>query len=147
MKIFRVLCINVIIYRYICCMNLFNPLNIIVMYGNYFKFEDFLVSETGLLNSVSSSAHLANIASLWDVLNYLRDKLGQPIVINSAFRTQQVNKAVGGAKRSLHMQGRAADIKTRPMYLGELWKLVEQYDAQYGLSEKILYPTFIHIAI
>ena len=123
------------------------PLNINVMYGTYFKFQEFLSTETGLDNSISSSAHLANVACLWDVLNYLRDKLGQPIVINSAFRTPAVNKAVGGSKRSLHMQGRAADIRTKPMYLGELWKLVEQYDAQYGLSEKILYPTFIHLAI
>lgn len=117
------------------------------MYGNYFKFQEFLSTETGLPNSVSSSAHLANLASLRDVLNYLRDKLGQPIFINSAYRTPEVNKAVGGAKRSLHMQGRAADIRTKPMYLGELWKLVEQYDSQYGLSEKILYSSFIHIAI
>ena len=117
------------------------------MYGNHFKFQEFLVTETGLDNSVSSSAHLANLASLWDVLNCLRDKLERPIIINSAYRTKAVNERVGGAKRSLHMQGRAADIRTTPMYLGELWKLVEEYDQLYGLSEKILYPTFIHIAI
>lgn len=128
-------------------MHLFNPLKYYVMYGNYFKFQEFLITETGLPNTVSTSAHLANLASLWDVLNYLRDKLGQPIIINSAYRTPEVNKSVGGAKRSLHMQGRAADICTQPMYLGELWKLVEHYDSLYGLSEKILYPSFIHIAI
>lgn len=117
------------------------------MYGNYFTLEELTKTETGLYNTPVTSSHLANLANLWDVLNFLREKLDRPIVVNSAFRSPAVNKQVGGAKRSLHMQGRAADIRTEPMYLGDLWKIVQEYDSSYGLSEKILYPTFIHIAI
>lgn len=117
------------------------------MYGNHFKFEELITTETGLDNYPVTDSHLSNLATLWNTLNLLRNKLERPIIVNSGYRTPAVNKAVCGAKRSLHMQGRAADIRTQSMYLGELWKLVEQYDAEYGLSEKILYPTFIHIAI
>lgn len=117
------------------------------MYGNHFLFKELITTETGLDNYPLTDSHLSNLAILWNTLNFLRDKLERPIIVNSGYRTPAVNKAVGGAKRSLHMQGRAADIRTEPMYLGVLWKLVEQYDAEYGLSEKILYPTFIHIAI
>lgn len=117
------------------------------MYGNHFKFEELIKTETGLYNTPVTSAHLANLANLWDVLNYLRDKLERPIVVNSAFRSPQVNKQVGGAKRSLHMQGRAADIWCDPLYMDELWKIIEDYDRQYGLSEKIMYTKFFHIAI
>lgn len=117
------------------------------MYGNYFKFSELVKTDTGLDNSVDTDSHLANLASLWNVLNYLRHELGRPIIINSAFRTPKVNTAVGGAKRSLHMQGRAADITCESSHLQNLWSVVCQYDKTYGLTEKIKYPTFIHIAI
>ena len=117
------------------------------MYGNYFKFSELVKTDTNLDNTVDTDSHLANLASLWNVLNYLRHELGRPIIINSAFRTEKVNKAVNGAKRSLHMQGRAADIRCESAYLDQLWTIVLSYDKSYGLSEKIKYPTFIHIAI
>lgn len=114
---------------------------------NYFKYEDFLITETGQPNTVSSCTHLANIACLWDYLNSLRENLGQAICINSAFRTPEINKQVGGAKRSLHMQGRAADIRTSPHYMPQLRDLCESAYNNGDLSEYISYPTFIHIAI
>lgn len=117
------------------------------MYGNHFSFKEFVVTQTDLDNSVSCDSHLGNLATLWNTLNFIREELGRPIIINSAYRTPEVNKQVGGSKRSLHMQGRAADIRTEPKYLGDLWKIVCDYDKEYGLSEKILYSTFIHIAI
>ena len=62
------------------------------MYGNHFTFEEFITTETGLYNTPVTGCHLANIASLWDNLNHIREKLGRPIIINSAFRSPQVNK-------------------------------------------------------
>lgn len=117
------------------------------MYGNYFKFSELVKTDTNLDNTVDTDSHLANLASLWNVLNFLRHELGRPIIINSAFRTEKVNKAVGGAKRSYHMQGRAADITCELSRLEQLWKIVCSYDSSYGLREKIKYETFIHIAI
>lgn len=115
------------------------------MYGNHFKFEELIHTETGLDNMPDTDSHLANLASLWNVLNFVREKLGRPIIVNSAFRTPQVNKQVGGAKRSLHMQGRAADIYTDPLHMDILWKILEQNKDDF--SELIKYPTFYHVAI
>ena len=118
------------------------------MYGNHFKFQELVITSTGLDNTISTAAHMGNLASLWDTLNYLREKLGAPVYINSAYRTPAVNKQVGGAKRSLHMHGRAADIRPKDSgQLEQLWNIVCSYDREYGLSEKIKYDTFIHIAI
>lgn len=117
------------------------------MYGNYFKFQELVKTDTKLDNTVDTDSHLANLARLWNTLNFIRNELGRPIVVNSAFRTPEVNKAVSGAKRSLHMQGRAADITCEPLYFEQLWKIICSYDKTYGLSEKILYSNFIHIAI
>jgi zinc D-Ala-D-Ala carboxypeptidase len=46
-----------------------------------------------------------------DKLQALRNKLGRPILITSAYRSKAHNKAVGGAQESLHMQGKAFDIR------------------------------------
>lgn len=40
----------------------------------------------------------------------LRDWVGGPIRINSFYRGPQLNKAIGGSKRSQHMEGRAIDL-------------------------------------
>ena len=45
-----------------------------------------------------------------DKLQALRDRLGKPLIIRSAYRSPQRNKAVKGAPRSKHMDGTAFDI-------------------------------------
>jgi len=45
-----------------------------------------------------------------DKLQALRDRLGKPLIIRSAYRSPEHNKAVGGAPRSNHMLGTAFDI-------------------------------------
>lgn len=47
---------------------------------------------------------------LVQLLQRIRDHFGRPVVINSAYRTQSHNAAVGGAPRSQHLLGTAADI-------------------------------------
>ena len=45
-----------------------------------------------------------------NVLQPLRDSFGQPIQINSGFRSEVVNKKVGGSPTSSHCKGEAADL-------------------------------------
>ena len=45
-----------------------------------------------------------------DKLQALRDRLGKPLIIRSAYRSPEHNRAVGGATRSKHMEGTAFDI-------------------------------------
>ncbi len=43
-------------------------------------------------------------------LQTLRDQLGVPLIVHSAYRSPNHNRKVGGAKRSMHLQGAAFDI-------------------------------------
>ncbi|WP_347267881.1 D-Ala-D-Ala carboxypeptidase family metallohydrolase [Paracoccus sp. (in: a-proteobacteria)] len=43
-------------------------------------------------------------------LQELRVTLGKPLIVNSAYRSPEHNKAVGGAKASMHLEARAFDI-------------------------------------
>jgi len=45
-----------------------------------------------------------------DKLQALREKLGVPLIVHSAFRSPGYNRKVGGAKHSMHLQGAAFDI-------------------------------------
>lgn len=47
-----------------------------------------------------------------NVLDPLRELYGKPIKVNSGYRSQSLNSAIGGAKNSEHMTGCAADITT-----------------------------------
>ncbi|MGG7567913.1 YcbK family protein [Rhodovulum sp. DZ06] len=46
-----------------------------------------------------------------DRLQRLRDRLGVPLVVLSAYRDPAHNRRVGGAKRSQHLEGKAFDIR------------------------------------
>ena len=45
-----------------------------------------------------------------DKLQDLRDRLGKPLIVRSAYRSPEHNRAVGGAPASKHMQATAFDI-------------------------------------
>ncbi len=44
------------------------------------------------------------------VFQPLRDAFGCPIYVSSGYRSPELNVAIGGAKRSQHMEGRALDL-------------------------------------
>jgi len=78
--------------------------------SKYFTYEELTRTNTGLLN-VPNSEQLKNLQELvTNVLDPLRELYGKPIKVNSAFRSQLVNKKVGGTKKSDHPFGMAADL-------------------------------------
>lgn len=50
------------------------------------------------------------------LLDPLRELAGMPIYISSGYRCKELNKRVGGAEKSQHLTGRAADITTNDQY-------------------------------
>ena len=75
-----------------------------------------------LAKNIPSHVHIENLKRLCGWLEMLRDEWNRrygegddPIVINSAYRSEAVNKAVGGVKGSNHLTGCAADIRVAGM--------------------------------
>ncbi|MGF1499910.1 MAG: D-Ala-D-Ala carboxypeptidase family metallohydrolase [Elainellaceae cyanobacterium] len=52
-----------------------------------------------------------NIIGLARELQRVRDQIGRPFQVNSWYRPPAINAAVGGAPRSYHLTGRAADLE------------------------------------
>ena len=72
--------------------------------------------------NIPSHVHIENLKRLCGWLEKLRDEWNRrygegddPIIINSGYRSEAVNKAVGGVKGSNHLTGCAADIRVAGM--------------------------------
>lgn len=87
-------------------------------------------------------SHLVKVDSqLLNKLQRLRDKLDKPIIINSGYRTPDYNRKVGGAKNSLHLEGKAADIIVNGISPNRLSKQAEKI----GFNGIGIYETFLHV--
>ena len=65
--------------------------------------------------NIPSHVAIENLKRLCGWLEVLREQVGHSIVINSGYRSPQLNKKVGGAPTSNHLTGCAADIRTNGM--------------------------------
>lgn len=74
-------------------------------------------------------------------LQKIRDHFGTPVTINSAYRTANYNKTVGGASSSYHMYGRAFDIVVQ----GHTPEEVAKYAQTLGINGIIQYNSFVHV--
>ena len=74
-------------------------------------------------------------------LQLIRNHFGKPVVITSGYRCATHNKAVGGAVKSNHMLGKAADI----IIAGVEPKEVAKYAESIGVKGIGVYKTFTHI--
>jgi uncharacterized protein YcbK (DUF882 family) len=81
---------------------------------------------------------------LLGLLEDLRAEWGAPLIITSGFRCAARNRAVGGANRSMHLDGRAADVFARPSAQLSLRRGAERL----GFSEIICggRRNYIHLA-
>lgn len=77
--------------------------------GKYFTLEEMCRTEREWVNAPYDIylVELTRLVSL--VLDPLREAVG-PLTVTSGYRSPEVNREVGGAMNSFHVEGRAADI-------------------------------------
>lgn len=82
----------------------------------YFTIKELCQSSTATqkgIDNTPNSEIVNNLTQLVDnILDPLRKEYGKPIKVNSGYRCDALNKAVGGSKTSYHRFGLAADITT-----------------------------------
>ncbi len=102
--------------------------------SEHFTLQELTVSELAARNgwdNTPSANELENLKRLADLLERVRALLGKPIVINSAYRSKQVNDAVGSKDSSQHRIGCAADIRVVGMTPDEVCRAIIASDIQY----------------
>ena len=82
---------------------------------------------------------------LVNLLQKIRDHFGKAVIINSAYRTEAHNKAIGGATYSQHKYGLAADIHINDVTSKEIAAYVETLMPNRGGIG--IYKSFTHVDV
>lgn len=115
--------------------------------SKYFSLKELTRTDSSLNNQPKTFGQIVNLLALQCFLDDLRERLGEPIIINSAFRTVPVNLAAKGVGNSYHLAGLAADIRVFGMNPLTLKAFIAQNYCAGGYVELIAYSTFVHVAI
>jgi hypothetical protein len=112
----------------------------------HFKLSELLDSGTGRSKGISNEPSpevLANLRKLCvEALEPIRALIG-PMHINSGYRADAINKAVGGSLTSAHSYGLAADIKPLKVTRKQMCDAIIK--AGLKLDQVICEPTWVHV--
>jgi zinc D-Ala-D-Ala carboxypeptidase len=116
-----------------------------------FTLKEFTASQTAVRLNVEeqfspSNAIVDNLKKLsTHILEPLREILGKPITITSGYRSKRLNKLIGGAVTSQHMEGKAVDIRVAGFTTEELFQEILKTDLPFDqLIQE--FDSWIHVS-
>jgi heme oxygenase len=113
--------------------------------SEYFTLEELTFTNHREYDNTPNQVQIDNLTRLAEFLETVRALLGNPILVDSGFRSPEVNHAVGSTSVSQHMKGCAADIRVLGMTPAEVVKAI--YDADLPYDQLILELGWTHISI
>jgi hypothetical protein len=100
----------------------------------HFTLQEMTASEIAArrnFDNTPNATEVANLVRTAELLEEVRELIDKPILVNSAFRSKQVNDAVGSRDTSQHRLGCAADIRVPGMNPDEVCRAVINSGIQY----------------
>ena len=117
-----------------------------------FTWAEFERSDTAARNNIDNKIRLnefrQNIERLCrTLLEPIREMVDRPVVVTSGYRCLALNRAIGGAKKSAHQFGRAADIRVPGTTPAALFDEIAHSGIE-GYDQLILeFDRWVHAAI
>jgi zinc D-Ala-D-Ala carboxypeptidase len=109
--------------------------------------ESIITQHRGVSNEIKSPAVFENIPRTAVKLEKVRALLDCPIVINSWYRSDELNAAVGGVRNSDHLTGCAVDfIAPKFGTPTQIAMTIRENAALIGFKQLILEHTWVHIS-
>jgi len=99
-----------------------------------FTLQELTHSETAVRQGWENNPdanEINNLTRLAELLEQVRALLGKPIMINSGYRSKQVNDSVGSKDSSQHRIGCAADIRVPSMTPSQVCEAIKASDIQF----------------
>jgi len=91
----------------------------------HFTLEELTVTDHRQFDNTPNAEEKANLVRVAELLEQVKTALdGKPVIVNSAFRSKQVNDAVGSKDTSQHRVGCAADIRVPGMTPDQVVKAI-----------------------
>ena len=115
--------------------------------SEHFTLEELTFTSHRQFDNTPNEQERANLGRLATLLERVKEVLGgKPIMINSAFRSKQVNDAVGSKDTSQHRLGCAADIRVPGMTPDQVVRAIMASDIQY---DQIIreFDSWTHISV
>ena len=98
----------------------------------HFTLEELTTTDHREFDNTPNETERENLVRLAGLLELVKVALGgKPIMVNSAFRSKQVNDAVGSKDTSQHRIGCAADIRVPGMTPNEVVSAIIEANLQY----------------
>lgn len=117
---------------------------------DHFTLDEFIASATAERLGISNKPDVEAMRRLYEVASMLEKIRAlcnhRPVLITSGYRSPELNKAIGGAAKSAHMEGRAVDFKI-PKF-GTPLEIVERILLSQLDFDQIIYEgSWVHLAI
>lgn len=113
----------------------------------YFTINELTKTSTGISN-IPNAEHIANLIYLVEnLLDKAREQLGMPITVTSGYRSEAVNKAVGGVSTSQHTKGEAVDLVCKDN--ARLFNILKTMNFDQLIWEKgnSIQPAWVHVSL
>lgn len=105
--------------------------------SSHFTVEELTKTEIRKFDNTPPNAIIPNLKRMADILEEVRTLLGgKPILVNSCYRSKDVNKAVGSKDASQHREGLAADF-TCPSY-GSVFEIVKRIEESKMMFDQLI---------
>ena len=93
-----------------------------------FTLNELTRSQTAARRGIDNTPDNIQVRNLIELVNNvlqpLRDGLGEAVFVNSGFRSKELNEAIGGSPNSQHMKGQAADIVVSGHTPGQVFNFI-----------------------
>lgn len=116
--------------------------------SEHFTLEEMIFSQTAVRKGIDNTPNPQQIQNLKALCNNVLERIisviGQRFHINSGYRGPTLNAAIGGAKASKHLDGKAADIVCPAIGTLPLFKSIVKSDIVF--DQLIFEGTWVHIS-
>jgi putative chitinase len=99
--------------------------------SEHFSLEELTITNHREFDNTPNDAELENLKRMAEFLEEVRALLGKPLLINSCYRSEQINNSVGSKSTSQHRVGCATDFRVNGMTPDEVVKAIITSDLNF----------------